>query len=119
MRILSLVLLGVVACSAEPPPDWCSDEPPDEACFRSKRPSDHEHLVRATEIARAFMQRHPAIELKWGWEDGVLVTALSELHRVTQDDQIEQYLRAYLNHHQQQTVDFEVSDDCPPVAVAA
>ena len=119
MRISSLVLLSCVACSAEPPPDWCSDVAPDEACFRSKRPSDHAHLVRAIEIAQAFMQRHPAIELKWGWEDGVFVTALSELHRVTQDEQIEQYLRAYLNHHRQQTVDFEVSDDCPPVAAAA
>ena len=118
MRVASLFIFALSACSAEPPPDWCFDEPPDEVCFRNKRPGDHPNLLRASAIARAFMQRHPAVELKWGWEDGVLLTALSALHRVTQDDQIERYLRAYFSHHDQQNIAFEVSDDCPPVAAA-
>ena len=119
MKSLTLVSLTALACQTAPPPDWCGNEAPDEACFRQTRPIDHPNLVRAQQIAAAFMHRHPATELKWGWEDGVLLTALSELHRVTQDSEIEQYLKDYRDHHQAESVAFEVSDDCPPVSVAA
>jgi len=119
MRWLLLVSLNAFACQTPPPPDWCGDQAPDASCFREKRPADHPNLKRAQEIAAAFMRRHPATELKWGWEDGVLLTALSELHRVTQDSAIERYLKDYLDHHQAESVAFEVSDDCPPVSVAA
>jgi unsaturated rhamnogalacturonyl hydrolase len=114
-----LVSVTLAASCASPPPDWCTDKAPDEACFRAKRPVEDPRLVRAVEVAEAYMSRHPATGLEWGWEEGVLVTALSELHRVTGDEALEQYLRDYLDHHTEAGVRFEVSDDCPPAAVAA
>ena len=84
-----LVSVTLAASCASPPPDWCTDKAPDEACFRAKRPVDDPRLVRAVEVAEAYMSRHPPTGLEWGWEEGVLATALSELHRVTRDEALE------------------------------
>jgi unsaturated rhamnogalacturonyl hydrolase len=112
-------LLGCAEDLLAPPPDWCSDQPPDAICFATKRPVADPHLQQAVALAADFMRRHPADTLTWGWEDGVFVIALSELHRVTADPAIASYLHAFLDHHLAEGYSIETSDDCPPTAVAA
>jgi unsaturated rhamnogalacturonyl hydrolase len=119
MILCYCALLGCAEDSLVPPPDWCSDQPPDATCFAAKRPVADPHLQQAVALAADFMRRHPADTLTWGWEDGVFVIALSELHRVTADPALASYLHAFLDHHLAKGYSIETSDDCPPTAIAA
>ena len=79
---LAFLLIG---CNSEdkPPFDYCTNDPPDEACYRQKRDPGSEQIAIARAIADKQIEDHPADTLDWDWEEAVLMVGIHELWRVT------------------------------------
>ena len=92
---------------------------PDDACYAERRAPGSDEVALATAISRRFMEEHPPAELRWDWSEGVLVYALTELHRVTKDPALPAYARAWLDHHIADGYDVIWSDSCPPGLTAS
>jgi rhamnogalacturonyl hydrolase YesR len=75
-------------------------------------------VALATDIALRWIDEHPAEEQIWDWGPGVLMFALTELHRVTGDDRLRDYYSAWLDYHIQEGYDIVWSDSCPPAITA-
>ncbi len=117
MRWLSLSLL--LACQPLVYPDQCREgEAPNSSCFAQKRPVDSAEVELATRLANRFMHAHAPGDLPWNWEEGVALFALSELHKVTGDEALLNYIEAYLDHHHDEGYKVETSDQCPAAASA-
>ena len=121
---LAMTTVAAVACetgeTGDVPFDWCEDgAPPDEACFVARRSPDSANIALALEIARAQIARKPADKLQWRWEEGVLMIGIADLYRVTGEEDLRDYLAAWIDHHVARGYDILSSDTCPPAAVAA
>ena len=86
--------------------DKCDADVPTAECYATRRAPESEQVDLATDIAVRWMDEHPAEEQSWDWGPGVLMFALTELHRVTGDEELREELRAYysawLDHHIQE-----------------
>lgn len=124
----ALALAGVTApgvgCGGEAGPRWefpdvcVAEQPPDEACYVGKRDPGSEEVALATELADRYMAEHPPESLDWDWAPGVLLFALTELHRITGDPALLAYARAFLDHHLAEGYPMSWSDHCPPALAA-
>lgn len=102
------------------PFDWCvPDVPPDDACHAAKRDPASERVALATEIAAKQMALHPAESLGWDWGEAVLLWSFVELHAVTGDPAIQDYVKAYMDAHIAHGFTISTSDSCAPAALAA
>lgn len=110
------VVEDVLAVS--PPFDWCDDAPPDEACFRERRDPGSAGIAKALAIARSQIERIPPSKVSWGWEDGVLMTGIVDLYRVTGDPELFDYVRDWIDHHLASGYFVTNSDTCPPAYAA-
>jgi len=122
MISLSLVL-ATAGCgsSASAPSDYfdaCDGDVSAEECYASRRDPSSEQVALATDIALRYIDEHPATEELWDWTSGVLMFALTELHRVTGDDRLRDYYQEYLDHHIEQGYELIWSDSCPPALTA-
>jgi unsaturated rhamnogalacturonyl hydrolase len=101
------------------PFDWCEPgTPPDWACFADKRDPGSENVALALAIADRQIALHAPEELAWIWEDAVLMLAMVDLYRVTGEERIEDYYRAWMEHHIEAEYKLGTSDTCVPAAVA-
>lgn len=101
------------------PFDWCDPKtPPDALCHAQKRNPQSESIALALEIARAQIERHPVTELKWNWEEAVLMVAMAELYDVTGQADLLAYYRAWMDRHIDEGFVMGSSDTCAPAAVA-
>jgi unsaturated rhamnogalacturonyl hydrolase len=138
--LVALLLAGAIACSTSGgaadaagadvpadaadvpvvalPFDWCGDAPPDEACYRARRDPQSDGIRLALDIARAQMARVPGAQASWGWEDGVLMTGMVELYRVTGDPALLDYFRTWIDRHIASGYFVTNSDTCPPAYAA-
>ena len=104
---------------AAAPFDWCvPDAAPDAECYASKRDPSSSQVALALAIARKQMALRPAAERPWKWEDAVLMIALVELFRVTGDEDVQAYYKAWMDHHIEAGYSIGTSDTCVPAAVA-
>ena len=130
MRALAVITLAgalavtSVGCADDPPPpfeffDACApDQVPDATCYASKRDPGSDNVALASAIAARYMAEHPATEETWGWEDGVLMYAMTELYRVTGDQAVHNYYRDYMDHQIDEGYGISLSDSCPPALTA-
>lgn len=87
--------MGTVQCTstgASSYCDQCDADVPASECYATRRAPESDQVALATDIALRWIEEHPAEEQIWDWAPGVLMFALTELHRVTGDDVL-QYLR--------------------------
>ncbi len=120
LLVISL-LIGTVHCtSAETSGyyDQCDADVPAAACYATRRAPESEQVALATDIALRWIEEHPADEQIWDWGPGVLMFALTELHRVTGDDRLRDYYSAWLDYHIQEGYSIVWSDSCPPAITA-
>jgi unsaturated rhamnogalacturonyl hydrolase len=99
--------------------DDCGAGPPDAACYASKRDPGSESVALAQAIARRHMRTHPATEQIWDWEETVFMFGLTELYRVTGEQEFHDHYAAWIDHHIESGYVMENSDTCAPAAVAA
>jgi hypothetical protein len=89
--LVILLLIGAVQCtSAETSGyyDQCDADVPAAECYATRRAPESEQVALATDIALRWIEEHPPEEQIWDWGPGVLMFALTELHRVTGDDRL-------------------------------
>ncbi|MBM66381.1 MAG: glycosyl hydrolase [Myxococcales bacterium] len=114
-----LIFAFLIGCQPLIYPDQCQEgEAPDSSCFAQKRPLDSAEVELASRLANRWMQTHAPGDLPWNWEEGVALFALTELHRVTGDEALLDYIEAYLEHHHNEGYKVETSDQCPAAASA-
>ena len=111
------------ASESQPDPaqpfDYCQPgTPPDWECFRQKRAPDSDNIKLALAIATNQLGQHPPETLPWNWEEAVLLLALADLYRVTEEPQIFEYCKAWMDHHIAAGYQVQSSDTCVPAAVA-
>lgn len=117
------MLASHAACSSERPDfaffDACDPrQVPDAACYAGKRHPASARVALATELALRFIEEHPAFEQEWNWEEGVLMYAMTELYRITDDVRIRDYYKAWIDHHIAESYSIFWSDSCPPALAA-
>ena len=96
-------------------------EMPDEACYLEKRDPGSGRVSLGLEIARRYMDEHPADdrqEMNWNWAEGVLMMSLVELYRVTGDTSLRDYYRTWIDAHIETGYSIAWSDSCPPAVTA-
>ena len=99
--------------------DQCTPgEAPDAACYAAARAPDSERVALALALAERWMAVHAPEDMAWSWEEGVLGLALVELHRVTGDGRLLDYLAAWIDHHIGVGYQIFWSDSCPPGVTA-
>ncbi|MBW2629555.1 MAG: glycoside hydrolase family 88 protein [Deltaproteobacteria bacterium] len=98
--------------------DACDEPISDEECYALRRDPTSNQIGLATDIALRYIDEHPAPLELWDWTSGVLMFALTELHRVTGDARIHDYYQAYLDHHIEEGYRIVWSDSCPPALTA-
>ncbi len=98
--------------------DKCDADVPAAECYATRRAPESEQVALATDIALRWMDEHPAQEQSWDWGPGVLMFALTELHRLTDDERLRDYYSAWLDHHIQEGYNIIWSDSCPPAITA-
>ncbi|MBX3274374.1 MAG: glycoside hydrolase family 88 protein [Sandaracinaceae bacterium] len=110
---------GVPPGPIEAFPDRCVEgQAPDAACWRARRDPSSASIALASAIAERWMARHAATRLGWDWVDAVLVFALTELARVSEDPALLDYAADWLGVHVEAGYDIAWSDHCPPMLSA-
>ncbi|MDH3653898.1 MAG: glycoside hydrolase family 88 protein [Myxococcales bacterium] len=121
-RVLGIsLLMGAVQCTSTGTSsyyDQCDADVPASECYATRRAPESEQVALATDIALRWIEEHPAEEQIWDWGPGVLMFALTELHRVTGDDRLRDYYSDWLDYHIQEGYDIVWSDSCPPAITA-
>lgn len=113
--LCAVMLLG---CSA-PPYDYCqSGTKPDLACYRQKRKPDSANIALAKRIADRQIKRQSADEVKWNWEEAVMMSGFMELHKLTGDAKYQKYYQDWMNHHIKLGYRIYSSDSCAPAMIA-
>lgn len=115
--------VGIAAgCSpgTQPNPDFnqCDKSVSPDKCDSMQVDADSEEEVLATDIALRYIDEHPPETEIWDWTSGVLMFAMTELHRVTGDSRIRDYYREWLEYHIDQGYEYVQSDSCPPALTA-
>jgi len=105
--------------SAPAPFDYCEGQPPDAACYSSKRDPGSEQVALAQAIADRYLDLHPGATWAWSWEQAVLGVGFYELYRVTGEARFLDALRAWIDHHREVTYWILNSDTCAPTLSAA
>ncbi len=122
VRLLGIsFLMGTVQCTSTGTSsyyDQCDADVPASECYATRRAPESEQVALATDIALRWIEEHPAEEQIWDWGPGVLMFALTELHRVTGDDRLRDYYSAWLDYHIQEGYSIVWSDSCPPAITA-
>lgn len=99
--------------------DWCKPgEPPDVECHAVKRNPDSEIVQMALAIAYKQMDEHPPESLAWSWEEAILLISMIELYKVSGDEKLMDYCRAFMDHHIENGYTIGMSDNCVPAAIA-
>jgi unsaturated rhamnogalacturonyl hydrolase len=85
-----------------------------------ERDPGSENVALAGSIAARFMRDHQPASLLWGWEDGVLMASLVDLHRVNADPALPEFYGGWIDYwigvgyrHL-----INSSDRCPPAVTA-
>ena len=115
------LLLGASQCTSTATNDFydqCDAGIPADECYATRRAPESDQIALAMEIADRWMDEHPAEEQIWDWGPGVLMFALTELHRVTDDERLREYYSAWLDHHIREGYNVVWSDSCPPALTA-
>jgi unsaturated rhamnogalacturonyl hydrolase len=114
---LALLLAG---CNGEdtPPFDYCTNDPPDEACYREKRDPGSEQIALAEAIVQKQIADHPADTMDWNWEEAVLMVGVHELYRVTGKTEYRDYYKDWIDHHIAQGYEMVSSDTSAPTRLA-
>lgn len=121
--IIASLALHAFGCSdgsssSTPYPDACEPTETEDECYAGVRDPGSDQVALATEIAHRYMDEHPATNEFWNWTSGVLMFALTELHRVTGDSRVHDYYQAYLDFHIAEGYRIFWSDSCPPALTA-
>lgn len=102
--------------------DLCEEGVSAEDCYRERRDPQSESVKAAEDVALRWMENHSALDEIWDWRSGVLMFALTELHRVTENAELKEDLHAYytswLDFHIEQGYQIVWSDSCPPAITA-
>ncbi len=98
--------------------DQCDSSVSSSQCYSTRRAPESEQVAAATEIALHYIDGHPPEEELWDWRSGVLMHGLAELYRVTGDERLRDYYKAYLDHHIDEGYTLVWSDSCPPALTA-
>ena len=104
--------------SSDTYPDDCGPDVSYDECYVEKRDPDSEQIQLATDIAIRYMANHPFEDEEWDWRSGVLMYALTELHRVTGDERFHDYYQSWLDYRIEQGYRMVWSDSCPPAITA-
>jgi unsaturated rhamnogalacturonyl hydrolase len=109
-----------IGCNGEetPPFDYCTSDPPDEACYREKRDPNSDQIALAEAIVQKQIEEHPADTLDWDWEEAVLLVGVHELFRITGKTEYRDYYRAWIDHHISQGYEMKSSDTSAPTRLA-
>lgn len=114
-----LLALDAAGCSSNGgSANACDEVTGGEECYASNRDPRSAQVVLATEIALRYIDEHPAQLEVWDWRSGVLMFALTELHRVTGDARLRAYYQGWLDHHIARGYQIVFSDSCPPALTA-
>jgi unsaturated rhamnogalacturonyl hydrolase len=118
--ITACLALLLVGCNGgeKPPFDYCTGDPPDEACYRQKRDPGSDQIALAEAIARKQIEDHPADTLDWDWEEAVLLVGVHELHRITGQAEYRDYHQAWIDHHIAAGYEMKTSDTSAPARLA-
>jgi unsaturated rhamnogalacturonyl hydrolase len=117
---VALMLALASACASDSSTDPCDPDLDlsEEERYRCERDPDSEEIALATAIAERYMMEHPPETELFDWTSGVLMFALTELYRVTEDPKLRDYYKDYLDHHIDLGYDMFWSDSCPPALTA-
>ena len=118
--IIVCFLFCLVGCNGEeiPPFDYCTSDPPDEACYREKRDPASDQIALAEAIVQKQIEEHPADTMDWNWEEAVLMVGVHELYRVTQKTEYRDYYRDWIDHHISRGYEMKSSDTSAPARLA-
>lgn len=98
----------------------CTPAPADaDAAFAAAHAPASAEIALASRVADRYMAEHPAEDLAYDWGEGVLVSALWELARVTGSQVYRDYARRWLDHHVKLGYTVTQSDRCVPAITAA
>ncbi len=115
----SLALVVSACGGGDRPFDYCqADRPPDPVCYREKRDPTSANIQLAEAIAAKQMQDHPADTLAWDWQEAVLMVGIHELYRVTENEALRDYYRAWMDHHISNGYAICTSDTSSPARLA-
>ena len=122
--IVCLVSVFAAACGSDTESTTsrvpeCDESLTEDECYAFQRDPDSDQIALATDIALRYIDEHPPETELFDWTSGVLMFAMTELYRVTGDEQFRDYYKAYLDHHIDEAV-YEIywSDSCPPALTA-
>ncbi|UCH30166.1 MAG: glycoside hydrolase family 88 protein [Myxococcales bacterium] len=107
-----LVGAATYGCGSSATSPSCTDNcPPDP---------ESEQIELATALAHRYIESHPPEEEDWDWRSGVLMFGLTELYRVTEDEMLPEYYKAWMDHHIEEGYADRLfwSDGCPPALTA-
>jgi len=109
----------VEVSASAPPFDWCDpDAIPDSKCFAAKRDPSSVNISLALAIAQKHVDLHPAETLAWNWEEAVMLLGFIELYKVTGEEYLIEYCKAYMDSHVAAGYKMGTSDTCAPAGVA-
>lgn len=122
VRVLGIsLLMGAADCTCRVGynyHDECDRSVSHSECYATRRDPDSEQVAMATDIALRWIDEHPIEDQPWDWGPSVLMFAMTELHRVTGDERIRDYYRAWLDYRIEQGYRVDWSDHCPPAITA-
>ncbi len=113
-----LLAWNATGCGSSTSSALCDEAVAGEACYASNRDPSSQQVALATEIAIRYIDEHPVQQEFWDWRAGVLMFALTELHRVTGDARLRDYYQRWLDFHIDRGYQILVSDNCPPALAA-
>jgi unsaturated rhamnogalacturonyl hydrolase len=115
------LLMGAATCTCRATfnyYDECDSGISSAECYSTRRAPESEQVAMASAIALQYIDNHPPEEELWDWRSGVLMHGLAELYRVTGDERLRDYYKAWLDHHIEQGYVIVWSDSCPPAITA-
>jgi unsaturated rhamnogalacturonyl hydrolase len=122
-----LAISMACSCSSDGTPDppsgtsgACTPAPPaDDAAYASAHAPSSADVALARAVADRYIAEHPPESLAYDWGESVLMTALTDLARVTGAATYREYVARWLTHHITQGYSIVGSDRCAPATAAA
>lgn len=99
------------------PFDYCDGQPPDLACYASKRDPESERIALARAIADKLLEEDPTT-LRWDWGEAVMMVGLAQLWKVTGDARYLSFIQAWMDHHIDTGYEIVTSDTSASAALA-